>query len=234
MDCFLIKDCIWNDETEIETVSEIVAESIRNFGYNLTIDIDSIKDKIEKLWDEVKTECQPIREYKAMEKKVYHKDYYKLEGLNTYPQYCFIAKADFNKITTDRQSFYFWEASIKNNRNFSVQKSGDIIRVADSGWSDCYVEEEEVTKKKKETRRPSEKLIGVWNGDVTNLINEALEQAATIEKHRAEKLDHLQTNVFVDKGLATIVEENLLNTLHQLQDLKLEAEKIKSYYDGLE
>lgn len=234
MDCFLIQDCIWNDDSEIETVKDIVAESIRNFGYNLTIDIDSIKDKIAKLWDEVKTECQPIREYKVMEKKVYQKDYYKITGLNTYPSYCLISKTDFAKMSATQQSFYFYDASLNNHRNFSTTKNGDIIKVADSSWSTCAVEVEEITKKKKETRRPSEKLIGVWNGDVTNLINESLVQVATIEKHRTEKLDHLQNNLFVDKGLSTIVEENLHNSIHQLQDLKIEAEKIKSYYDGLE
>ena len=234
MDCFLIKDCIWNDESEIETVEEIVAESIRNFGYNLTIDIDSIKDKIVKLGEEVKTDCQPIREYKAMEKKSFQKDYYKMIGLNSYPNYCLISKTDFNKITTSQQNFYFKDMTLANQRNFSVYKSGDIYKVADSSWSDCRVEEEEVTKKKKETKRPNEKLIAVWDKEVVDLTNEIASQVGVIEKHRNEKLEHLQTNLFVDKGLSTIVEENLHNSVHQLQDLKLEAEKVKAYYDGLE
>lgn len=234
MDCFLIKDCIWNDENEIETVQEIVAESIRNFGYNLTIDIESVKTKIKQLQTEVKIESEFVKEYSATEKKVYQKDYYKLEGLQSYPNYSWISKADFNKITTEQQSFYFWDATIKNQRNFSVYKKDNVIKVADSGWSDCEVEEEEVTKKKKETRRPSEKLIGVWDGEVKDLIEDIGKQIKVIEKHRAEKLEHLQTNAFVDKELSTIVEENLHNTVHQLQDLKLEAEKIKSNYEGLE
>ena len=91
-----------------------------------------------------------------------------------------------------------------------------------------------ISKKKKESVRPSEKLIKVWDGEISDLIKEILAQILVIENHRAEKLEHLQTNVFVDKDLSTIVEENLHNTVHQLQDLKLEAEKIKSNYDGLE
>lgn len=234
MDCFLIKDCIWNDENEIDAVEEFVAESIRNFGYTLTIDIESVQNKINELKAEVKTESEFVKEYSVTEKKVYHKDYYKMEGLNSYPNYCLIAKADFNKITTSQQNFYFLDTTLANKRNFSVYKSGDTIKVCDSGWSDCEVEEEEVTKKKKETRRPSEKLIGVWDIEVADLIKEILSQVAVIEKHREEKLNDLQTNCFVDKGLSTIVEENLHNSVHQLQDLKLEAEKIKSHYDGLE
>jgi MoxR-like ATPase len=234
MDCFLIKDCIWNDENEIDTVQEIVAESIRNFGYTLTIDIESIQNKIKELKVEVKEESEFIKETKAIEKKSYHKDYYKIEGLNSYPNYCLISKADFNKINTSQQSFYFYDTALNGHRNFSTYIRDGQLKVADSGWSDCKVEEEEVTKRKKETRRPSEKLIAVWDKEIVDLTNEVANQVSVIEKHRNEKLEHLQTNLFVDKGLSTIVEENLHNSVHQLQDLKLEAEKIKSHYDGLE
>lgn len=234
MDCFLIKDCIWNDENEIDTVADIVAESIRNFGYTLTIDIESIQNKIKELKVEVKQESEFIKETKAIEKKSYHKDYYKIEGLNSYPNYCLISKTDFNKINSSQQSFYFYDTTLSNHRNFATYMRDGQLKVADSGWSDCEVEEEEVTKKKKETRRPSGKLIGVWDKEIVDLTNEITKQVSVIEKHRNEKLEHLQTNLFVDKGLSTIVEENLHNSVHQLQDLKLEAEKIKSHYDGLE
>lgn len=234
MDCFLIKDCIWNDENEIEIVEQVVAESIRNFGYSLTIDIESIETKINKLKDEVKSESEFIKENKVIEKKVYQKDYYKITGLTTFPKYCFILKTDFAKMSGVQQSFYFYDAALTSHRNFATTKNGDVIKVADSSWSTCQVEVEEVTKRKKETRRPSEKLIGVWDKEVSDLVQEILKQVSVIEKHRNEKLDHLQTNAFVDKGLSTIVEENLHNTVHQLQDLKLEVEKIKSQYDGLE
>ncbi|MBS0646986.1 MAG: AAA family ATPase [Verrucomicrobia bacterium] len=234
MDCFLIKDCIWNDETEIETVAEIVAESIRNFGYSLTIDIESVKNKINELDTDVKTQSTQVKEYNVAEKKVYHNDYYKFTGLNTYPQYCLIKKTDFAKISDSQQSFYLFTENLSNNRNTNMYKAGEVYKVADSGWSDCKVETQVVPKKKKESKRPSEKLIKVWDTEIEDLIKEIQSQVTIIGKHREEKLGHLQTNIFVAKELSTIVEENLHNAVHQLQDLKLETEKIKSYYDGLE
>jgi len=234
MDCFLIKDCIWNNENEIETVEEIVAESIRNFGYTLTIDIESVQNKIKELQADVKTQSEFVKEYTVKEKKVYKTDYYKFIGLETYPNYCLISKTDFAKITTEQQAFYLYDATLANHRNTNVYKEGNVYQVRDSGLSECEIEKEDVSRKKKESKRPSEKLIGVWDGEVADLIKEILSQVGVIEKHRAGKLDHLQTNAFVDKGHSTIVEENLHNTVHQLQDLKLEAEKIKSHYDGLE
>lgn len=234
MDCFLIKDCIWNDENEIETVEEIVAESIRNFGYTLTIDIESVKNKISELDTDVKTQSTQVKEYNVAEKKVYQNDYYKFTGLNTYPQYCLIKKTDFVKISDSQQSFYLFTENLSNNRNTNMYKVGEVYKVADSSWSDCKVETQVVPKKKKESKRPSEKLIKVWDTEVEELIKEIQSQVTIIGKHREEKLGHLQTNIFVAKELSTIVEENLHNAIHQLQDLKLETEKIKSYYDGLE
>jgi len=234
MDCFLIKNCIWNDENEIEIAEEIVAESIRNFGYTLTIDIESVKSKIENLDADVKTQSTHVKEYSVNEKKIYQTDYYKFTGLNSYPQYCLISKTDFAKINESHQAFYLYTENLGNSRNTTMYKSGDIYKIADSGWSDCKVESQVVPKKKKESKRPSEKLIKVWDGEVTELIEEIQKQIAIIEKHREEKLHQLQTNIFVAKELSTIVEENLHNSVHQLQDLKLEAEKIKSFYDGLE
>ena len=234
MDCFLINECIWNDENEIEIVQEIIAESIRNYGYNLTIDILSVANKITELDLDVKTQCTQIKEYNVTEKKVYHTDYYKFIGLNTYPQYCLISKSDFVKISESQQSFYLSSESLSNNRNTTMYKTGDIYKIYDQGWSDCKVEANIVPKKKKESKKPSARLIKVWDSEVEELVKEIQNQVAVINKHRAEKLNDLQTNIFVAKELSTIVEENLHNSIHQLQDLKLEAEKIKSFYDGLD
>lgn len=234
MDCFLIKDCIWNDENEIDTVKEIVAESIRNFGYTLTIDIDSVKNKIAELETDVKTQSTQIKEYNVTEKIVYQTDYYKFVGLNTYPQYCLIEKSDFTKISESQQSFYLYTENLNNHRNMTIYKVGNVYKIADSGWSDCTVEMQVVPKRKKESKRPSEKLIKVWDGEVKEMIKDIQSQIEVIEKHREEKLNHLQTNTFVAKELSTIVEENLHDAVHQLQDLQLDVEKIKSHYDGLE
>jgi hypothetical protein len=193
-----------------------------------------VKNKISELESEVKTQSSQIKEYSVKEKKVYQTDYYKFIGLNTYPQYCLISKTDFAKINKEHQSFYLCnENNLSQNRNMAMYKSGDIYKIADNSWSDCHIEMQDVPKKKKESIRPSERLIKAWNLDVEDIVKEIRSQIAVIEKHREEKLNHLQNNLFVEKGLSTIAEENLHNAVHQLQDLKLEVEKIKSFYDGL-
>jgi len=234
MDCFLIKDCIWNDENEIETVKDIVSEAIREYGYNLTVDINSVEEQIKELNKDVKKEAQYERPYEETQNKVYNKDFYKLIGLQQYPQFSWIKKEDFNKINQNQQNFYFYDANGQNPRNWAVYKDTSGIRVAEHSWAVCQVETEVVTKKEKLTRKPDKRLIKAFDKEVSDIKTEIENQIQTINKHREEKLEHLQTNLFVDKLLSNVVEENLHNAVQELQNLRIEVEKIKAFYDGLE
>lgn len=234
MDCFLIKDCVWNDETEIETVKKIVSESIREKGYNLTIDISSVDKQINQLDKDVKKEAEYERPYEKIQKKIYNKDFYKLIGLQQYPQYSWIKIDDFKKINETQQNFYFYDVNGQNPRSWPVNKDASGIRVAEHNWAVCQVETEKVSKKELKTRRPDKRLISAFDNEVLEIKNEIEKQIQIINKHREEKLEHLQTNLFVDKLLSSIVEENLHNSVQELQNLRIEVEKIKSFYDGLE
>lgn len=233
MDCFLIKYCIWNNENEIDTIEEIVAESIRDYGYSLTIDIESITKQIKELGKEVKVESEYERTWEEKRNKVYHNKFYKITEIKTYPQWCLITKEDFAKINTNQQNFYLYDVNGGNPRNTTIYKNEKNIMVADSSWSTCNVETEIIPKKETKTRRPSERLIIAWNKVVESIIDEIHNQVSIIENHRKNNLEHLHTNLFVDEFHSTIVEENLHNSVHQLQDLKLEVEKIKTTYDEL-
>lgn len=234
MDCFLIRDCIWNDDSEIDTLQEIVAGAVRNYGYNLTVDIDSIRSKLKELDSDVKIQSSRVKEYNVTEKKVYHGGFYRFIGLKYRQSHCLIAKADFDKISETQLSLPLYDVNGGTPRSVTIYKAGTVYKVADQNWSDCSVEMHEVPKKKKELFRPSERLIKAWDADVVSLVEEVQKQIKIIQKHREEKLQHLQTNLMVNSDFSHIVEENLHASVQQLQNLQLDVEKVKAYYDGLE
>lgn len=234
LDCFLIRDCIWNDDSEIEILQEIVAAAIRNFGYSLTIDIDSIRNKLKELDADVKTQSSRVKEYTVSERTVYASKFYKFVGLKSRPSHSLITKTDFDKISANQLNISLYDINGTNPRSTTIYKSGEIYKVADQNWSDCTIEMQDVTKKKKESFRPSERLIKAWDTDVIGLGEEIQRQIKTIQKHREEKLKHLQTNLMVNSDFSHIVEENLHTSVQQLQNLQLEVEKVKAHYDGLE
>ncbi|MBP7283881.1 MAG: AAA family ATPase [Leptospiraceae bacterium] len=238
MDCFLIQHCIWNEKEEIGKVKDIVAESIRNYGYSLTIDIEGIENQIIEKKTEVDKESHYIKTENVKQKRVYtdtkKNQYYKLLELGD--NYNLFKIADYKKLTNDYQSFYLYNPdNVEDYENVNVLKVGSKLKAhLNRREYDIEVETEVVEKQSRETRRPSEKLINVWNGEISNIIQDIQNQILIIEKHRSEKLENLQTNLFVNKLLSNVVEENLHNSVHKLQDLKLEVEKIKADYDGLE
>ena len=154
--------------------------------------------------------------------------------MQQYPQYSWIKKDDFKKINEQQQSFYFYDAKGQNSQNWGTRKDSNGIHVGEYNWSVCQVETEIVVKKELKTRRPDKRLIKAFDKEVIDIKTEIEKQIETINKHIEEKLNHLQTNLFVDKLLASIVEENLHNSVQELQNLRIEVEKIKSFYDGLE
>jgi MoxR-like ATPase len=234
MDCFLIKDCIWSDESDIETVSSIVTESIREYGYNFTVDVKGTEKEIIKLNADVKKETEFDSPYEDTINKIYNKDFYRLLGFNNYPQYSWIKISDFKKINTTQQSLPFHDSKGTLHTNYSVYKPATDILVADNNWSTCSVETEKVIRKEVKTKKPNIRLINAFDVEVNQIIAEIDRQILIVESHKKEKLHHLRTNLFVPIQFSVIVEENINNTIQDLQQMKLNVEKIKFYYDRLE
>ena len=236
MDCFLIADCIWSDQGEITKVKDIVTDTLRENGYNLEVDIKTIESQKEKLRHKVDRACEQKRSYEVNQEKAYQGDYYRLiNGLSQYPAYCYIRIADYNNLTTSQQSFNLFDINSGRSRNASVYKSGEIIKVHDNHyWADCNIEMETVQREDMESCKPDELLIEAFDKMVDQIIKEIESQIAAIENHRSGKLSHLKSNLFVDKLLADIVEENFNNSKAELQHLKLDVQKIKEKYDTIQ
>jgi MoxR-like ATPase len=66
MDCYLIAFCIWDKPTQIEDLREIVAKSIKEFGYNPLTDLSEIKNEVSRFKDEVNGEIHEDYEEKVV------------------------------------------------------------------------------------------------------------------------------------------------------------------------
>ena len=53
MDCFLIKDCLWNEEMQIEIVRQIVSDAIEQHGYKGNFDFGYISEELQKIQLEI-------------------------------------------------------------------------------------------------------------------------------------------------------------------------------------
>jgi len=68
MDCFLIKHCIWNEESQMQTVSVFVNEAIRDYGPDLDMDLRTEREEFEKMKPEIVEKTSEEGKYKLVKK----------------------------------------------------------------------------------------------------------------------------------------------------------------------
>jgi MoxR-like ATPase len=62
MDCFLIKDCIWNEDGQREAVFQYVSGAIEEHGYTVSFDFESIRDELAEFKTEIDEETKFVKD----------------------------------------------------------------------------------------------------------------------------------------------------------------------------
>jgi len=102
MDCFLIKECLWNEAEQKQTVSQFVQDAIQKHGYALSLDLTDLKAEIKEFDADVKSETSFIQEENVTELAPHHKDYYRIIGM---PFESAILIEDYKKLNTQTESY---------------------------------------------------------------------------------------------------------------------------------
>jgi MoxR-like ATPase len=71
MDCFLIRHCLWNEETERDTVYQFVTDAVEEHGH--TVDISNIEKELKDIDDDVREWTKGEKPVKSQEPKGYEK-----------------------------------------------------------------------------------------------------------------------------------------------------------------
>jgi MoxR-like ATPase len=247
MDCFLIRDCIWNDEKQIATVKQIVNDAIEKHGYKLQVDFKSLKEELDDFQEEIKGETsfvKPETLSKLLEYKINNKVYYRvlLKGKFNYDMKDLIEKDIVDNLTksdtyvrTKRwrkdmgDSDSVWvKKSNKKNQIFLSNGQYEFDRAGEYGF-----ETNEETKQKTYTRKPHKAVEKTWDKKVAQYLAVTNRQKEELENYLTKDLGHLRTNTFVNPALANIVETHLTTTQKEIEKYVLEIRKIRDDYKKL-
>jgi MoxR-like ATPase len=234
MDCFLIKECIWNKREQEETVRQFVTDTIRDYGYKLEFDFKSLKEALDEFKEEIKDETK-VEKNARKEELVTNDKYYELENpLSSYAQY--IPIEIFNQLTTENRHnylYYFQYNSFYQHSNYDIKKGKDKFHIS---INDKEYKLKTVIRGDKRiiTKKPHEAVIKDWDEKIEKLLEYINEQKDGLEKYRTKDLEHLRTNIFVNPNLATIVETSLTETKNQIDKYEVEIRQIQNDYKNLE
>lgn len=227
MDCFLIKDCIWNETEQIQTVSQFVKDAIQKHGYSLTLNLTDIKEELSEFWHEVQEETSYMKPIKTPKK--HNNDYYSVEGFN----YPLVKITDYDSLGEEYKTIAFYRTP--NDRHYydhySIKLSNKPNHIVHDGQLKKLVVED---FEKLATKRPHPAVKKEWDKRVKVVLTTTSNLKSQIDHFKSSDLKHIRINLFVNQMYADIVEDNLFQIGKEIEKLEVEANRIQYYYENVE
>jgi MoxR-like ATPase len=236
MDCFLIKDCLWNEEGQRKIVADFVSDAIQKHGYKLAFDFQSLKEELSEFQEEIKEETK-FEKYTRVEVLVDARtDYYEIVGFRDDAN--LISQTDFSNLTNSNESkiLYYWYSYYNRVQPYlyriNIRKGNSKFSIFING-NEYQLKTTSKGEKRQVTKKPHEAVEEVWDRKVTQYLAVTNQQKEDLEKYRTNDLAHLRTNQFVNPTLANIVETHLSTTQKEIEKYEVEIRKIQNDYKKL-
>jgi len=234
MDCFLIKDCLWNEDTQIDTVKQIVKDAIEQYGYKLQFDFKSLKDELNEFKEEIKDETKHEKDTRVEKLVELIDGYYELiNPPSRFDKY--INKENYKQLTTEKKYFDLYREyydSVRSNTQFQIKKGKNKFHISVDNTE--YKLQTEITGEKRQiTKKPHVAVEENWDKKVDQYLAVTTQQKEELEQYRKKDLEHLRTNIFVNPVLANIVESHLTITQKEIEKYEVEIRNIQNDYKKL-
>ena len=236
MDCFLIKDCLWNETEQIQTVSQFVKDAIQKHGYTLTLKLSDIQIEIKEFNDDVITETSFLKEVSITKLATHLKDYYPILGFS---DNFAIAVGDYNSLNGQTESQinlqrygYHYHNQYSQHGTYRVRK-GKKHHILING-TEYQLKTSTSKEEKKATKKPHHSTKKHWDKEVSKFLTTTNILKTQIDHYKNNDLKHLKVNLFVNPFLSEIVESNLNTTEKEIEKLEIEVNRIQHYYENVE
>lgn len=235
MDCFLIKDCLWNETEQIQTTSQFVRDAIQKHGYSLKFNFKGLKDELDEFKTEIKEETKFEKDTRVETLVNARNDYFEIVGFNN--ENNLIRQIDYNNLTNSNEYvrlYYYYEyyRQVQQNRTYNIRKGNSKFSIF---INDQEYKLKTTTKgeKRQITKKPHKKVEEDWDSRIANYLDVTNNQKEELETYRTNDLKHLRTNLFVNPELANVVESHLTSTRKEIEKFEVEIRKIQNDYKKL-
>jgi MoxR-like ATPase len=232
MDCFLIVHCIWDKPDQIEIVKEIVAKAIKQHGYSLSLNINTVRNEILDFKNEIENDTIESKiEVPRTELLIINKDYYEIQNYSS--EFRFIKKDDFERLSTTNLKCNLYNHNANDfTTNLLRKENQNTVGIHNQGL--FQLKTQIIKEIKHNYRKPNFRLLKEWDGIVDSIKASIESEIKKAENYERNNLINLQNNLFVDKQLSVNVKGNIIKAITELKQLKVELEKIKYFYDTIE
>jgi len=244
MDCFLIRHCIWNEESQQDSVYQFVRDAIEKYGYTFDIDFQGIREEIDEFKKDIEKETKIVKDDRE-EVLISNNNYYGILKLNkndfytrNKPTPCLISHSDYDLLTTaDRRiTLYYYSSlynSIQDGGGYLVRKGKDKFHIIIDN-KEYKLEAKIDGSKIKKTRKAHKSVEETWDKQVSSLCETIDKWKKNLENYRSKDLEHIRNNIFVNSDLAIVVEKSILGTFDTINEIESEIKQIQKSYKDLE
>ncbi len=245
MDCFIINNCIWNKDSEIEESLNIVEDVVRKNGYGIELDLEPIKVEIDALKKEIEKETVEDVKEEYYELVSYDKkgeednkgEYYKIKNYSSNSNKpTLILKKDFKSLSKiNEKNVEIWVddnyySNLRKDSKNATSKSEFAIDINEESYD---LDTRTATRTKCITKTPSKTLQSQWNKRIGTVHESCEELQLKIAEFKRRDLEHASSNLFIDSELSKIAFSNLDKTSNEIAKLKVESEKIRDSYESI-
>jgi MoxR-like ATPase len=233
MDCFLIRNCLWNETGQIKTAYQFVNDAIQKFGYSLQFNFKSLKDELDEFKIEIIEETKHEKDTRV-EELINTSGYYELENPpSTHDR--FVEKGTYHNLTNEKVRIYLHYTqhnSFYQHNSFNARKGKDKFHIAIND-ADYKVKTKITGEKRQITKKPHKKVEEDWDSRVVRYLELTNSYKSKLEEYRNKDLKHLRINIFVNPELANIVENHLTATRKEIEKFEVEIRSIQNDYKKL-
>jgi MoxR-like ATPase len=237
MDVFLIVHCLWSHPEQLETIQEIVGESIRKHGYAITVNLPTIRREVTELEEEVDAEIRIRRTVTEDRPLVVDQDYHALIVEDRRFSGRRIKATAYGKLNDAEGaivSVYGDDSQLRNRLRARRGAQANTISFEFQSEQLTFaltthkVERTEIIEK-----APHPVLVEHFNSRAETLLGYIQEQQSRVEDRTPASMANIEQHLFVDPRLAGLVRANLDEVSGALERLALRVEKARYSYKRL-
>ena len=238
MDCFIIRECLWDDVEQMDIVASFVKNSIEKHGYSFSVDMSGIIEELRDFQNEIKEETKFVKDTRKTVPVLVEDKYYEIEEIDENKK--FIKKEDFDSLDSSDKDIYLYrnynnygENRIKQYSYYDIKKGSSEFSL-EINHTEYKIKTRIDGEKRTETRRANPKLEALWNEQVEKMLDFTGKKKQELEEYRKKDFGHLRTNLFVDSGLAEIVESHINNSKREIEKIEIDIRKTQNDYKNME
>ena len=239
MDCFLIKDCLWNEVGQIETTKQIVNDTIRDYGPDIDLALHTELEQFEKLTKEVEQNTSKINNELVIKNDPKGIGHYKLVQ-NYQDKYSLIPCDVVDNVGESGTRAHIYLEDFKDHEGIIIKKAEKkhCLNIIDNNSSyshsfDTY-QLETTPIIKPYQKSPSRGDYEIWNKEteaLSSILYEKKEEAALFWDTFSESF---YKNLFINKEKADMcIKSKIDDVIKDIDKFLININKLRNNYQHI-